>query len=636
MPFRTCGPAWAAMPLFALLAMAPTSAHAHQSQRSTFNYADSSDLGSTLNTLVAYGANVEEIATSPTGQWVIVAEGQLYASSGVPSGLRSRIQQFLNAGREVDAVILGPNGSWAVAAEDLWARSNNLPNRSEIQTWYNNQRSAGRRVTEMTLTPQGGYVLIAGTRYKYKKAGNGLSEAILDRNRSKRRITSVSVGADGRWLVVASQAVASRGLNGLTMDRLRSWQAAGTSIDHAVLGVGNNHILYSHETSVDTAQSALLDAIEYGLGNNSRSIWRRMQDLNVPGVTLAIVRNGRVEEARGYGQLDASDRDRWVTARSPFAVASMSKYITSLGLARVVEAGDLGWHDDAATLSGPRLTWWRLAKAAQGLDPLPNGMTMVRMMRHTGAITEGWGGYSPSGAPAKTTLQVLLEAPCSGVPCSRSGDLWHDPAEGLPTDNTWDYANAHYEVIRAAMEDARGQDFAAILDNEVFGPLGMTDSTFAQPLTGSYAARAALGHDANGAVVSARPVYDWLASGGLYTTPRDYAQAMIALMDVSATQQSGFLSAAQTDKLRRDPARFGTEPFWSAARMTHSAADAANGAFCHGGWLPDLARSHMYAAPSTGNGIVVITNGERGGTLTREIRTAFRNSLGTAAHPECN
>lgn len=617
-------------------ALGAADAQAHSQLRATGSFASRSLLQSTLNSLTNSGTDIDEMATSASGQWVIVAGGTLYSSSGAPSGLRSRIQQFINAGRTVDAVIMGPSGSWAVAAQDLWARSSNLPNLSAIQNWYNKQRSAGRRVTEMTLTPQGGFVLIAGTRYKMKNAGNGLAEAIRDRNRSRRRITSISVGADGRWLVLATQALASRGLNSTTMNRIRSWQRSGNSLDHVVLGVGNDHVLYSHQSNVASAQSATLDAIEYQLGTGGNtSVWQRMQDLNIPGLSIAIIRNGQLQEARGYGLLDAADRDRWVTARSPFAVASLAKYVTSLGLARVIDSGDLNWLDDASTLTGPRLSLWRFIQSQQGQSALPAGMTMARMMRHEAGMSDGWGGYDSRNATPKTTLQVLTDTPCSGVPCTLSGTVWHDPANGMPTVRTLQYANTHYEVIRAAMEDARADDFADIMADEVFGPLGMEDSSYVQPLPSDLHDRAALGHDINGVSQLSRPTYQWTASGGLYSTPRDYARAMLVLMDVANANATGYLSAAQTNVLRTDVTRYAGEAFRSAAQMTASPADGPNTAFCHGGWLPDLAFSHMYGSPATGDGIVVFTNAEGGNAIRAEIRNAFRGALPTVP-PSCN
>ncbi|CAN0592223.1 unnamed protein product [Laminaria digitata] len=69
--------------------------------------------------------------------------------------------------------------------------------------------------------------------------------------------------------------------------------------------------------------------------------------------------------------------------------------------------------------------------------------------------------------------------------------------------------------------------------------------------------------------------------------------------------------------------------------MTASPADGPNTAFCHGGWLPDLAFSHMYGSPATGDGIVIFTNAEGGNALRGEIRNAFRAALPTVP-PGCN
>src|SRR5690606_39856686 len=98
------------------------------------------------------------------------------------------------------------------------------------------------------------------------------------------------------------------------------------------------------------------------------------------------------------------------------------------------------------------------------------------------------------------------------------------------SDDLTRYSNGGYELIRAALEDgSQGREFSDLMQAWVLGPLGMTNSTFDQPLPGDFEDRAAAHHDANGKVIP-QSSYQWVAGGGLYTTSADYARAMLVLM----------------------------------------------------------------------------------------------------------
>lgn len=623
----------------------PLSAFAHGQTRATSNYANADVLTTTLNNLTNSHTNIDELAVSPTGQWVIVAGKARYYSGGVPQALRTKIAEYLDTGRKIDAVAMASNGSWVVAAEDWFYRSAGVPLGEELQTVVKTRQNAGRKIDEIVFTPAGGFIVLSEGYYYAKNSPTGLFAALRDTDASKRKPKRVSIGTDGRWVVVTEdQAFASGKLDATTYQRLQSWQKAARPLDHVVLGKNNDHIFYAHDHSVKP-KNTLLEAVEYGLvrpDGTTANIWQRIEETKAPGVTLAIIDNNRVAYARGYGLLESGKRDRWVSNSSPYAVASMSKFVTSIGLARAIKESSVTANTDVLTLANNfpngHLDIWRDDADNYYAGNLPTGITLGRLMRHEAGIisnqlNNGWGGYIPHNVKVPTSW-LLQGYGCNGNDCDMGEkQIWFDAALGIKSssaDNLPRYSNGGYELIRAAMEVTQGGEFSDLMQTSVLDPLGMTNSTFDQPLPGDFEDRAAAHHDANGKVIPYKS-YQWVAGGGLYTTPADYARAMLVIMDQQKTVQTNFLTQNNLNFLLTDPF-FQNGGYAGGIRISHNNMTPAtvDGRFAHGGNLPDQAWSRMVGSPNLKKGIVLVVNQTTPQTarLVCEIEKAFREAAG--------
>jgi len=110
---------------------------------------------------------------------------------------------------------------------------------------------------------------------------------------------------------------------------------------------------------------------------------RYLSDLSVPGAAVAIIENGRVILARGFGMADQTHRIP-VTAATLFNIGSTSKSISAWGAMRLVEEGKIGL-DDAVDR---KLTRWHLPLSSYS----NHGVTLRRLLSHTA-------GLSVSGYP---------------------------------------------------------------------------------------------------------------------------------------------------------------------------------------------------------------------------------------------
>ena len=103
----------------------------------------------------------------------------------------------------------------------------------------------------------------------------------------------------------------------------------------------------------------------------------RMAEWHVPGVSIAVVEDGRVAWAQGYGQTGDGGP---VTAETKFQAASISKPVAAMVALRLVELGTLSLDADVNT----QLKRWKVpASAAADGEPV----TLRRLLSHTAGLT---------------------------------------------------------------------------------------------------------------------------------------------------------------------------------------------------------------------------------------------------------
>src|SRR4051794_35775600 len=139
------------------------------------------------------------------------------------------------------------------------------------------------------------------------------------------------------------------------------------------------------------AQSARLDSLD-------AFIKAQMAQRAVHGLSLAIIKDGKVAVARAYGVVDDSTKAP-VTPSTLFQAGSISKAVAALGALHLVEKGTLSLDADVNT----KLTSW---KVPENKFTATEKVTLRRLLSHTGGLTvHGFPGYDVSG-PMPTLVQV--------------------------------------------------------------------------------------------------------------------------------------------------------------------------------------------------------------------------------------
>ena len=354
-----------------------------------------------------------------------------------------------------------------------------------------------------------------------------------------------------------------------------------------------------------TAPDARIAQVENGLrppvlieGDKTWTLADRMRHYHVEGVSIAVIRDSKIEWAKGYGLADVEAKQP-VTAATLFQAGSVSKPVAAMGALVLVEDGKLKLDADI----NKYLKGWKVpANAHTAKAPV----TLEGLLSHTAGLTvHGFPGYA-AGAAVPTIEQVLDgAAPANTAPVRV--DL--DPG------SRWRYSGGGYTIAQLAMTDVTGQAFPALMQRLVLAPLGMKESTYDQPLPAARVAEAAAGYRADGkAVEGKRHVYPEMAAAGLWATPSDLARFAIGLQKMLADGK-GPLTKAYAENMvtprQNDYALgLGIETKGRASYFEHGGSD--EGFQCQ-----------LVASSNRGYDAVVMTNSDAGHLIMPEILRAI-------------
>jgi CubicO group peptidase (beta-lactamase class C family) len=342
-------------------------------------------------------------------------------------------------------------------------------------------------------------------------------------------------------------------------------------------------------------ESGLLGPVQIdGTPAETHTLADRMAEMHVPGVSIAVMHHGRIEWAKGYGV--ASIGGAAVTPETHFQAGSISKPVAALAALHLVEQGKLSL--DADVNDG--LKSWKLPPG-EGNNAKP--VTLRELLTHTGGISvHGFPGYA-AGEDVPTLVQVLNgEKPANTKPIR---------IEALPGEK-WNYSGGGYTIMQKMMIDASGEDFPTLLEHSVLLPVGMTHSSYHQPLPDQFKPEAATPYDRNGAPVKGGAhTYPEMAAAGLWTTPSDIL-LFAAEVRTSLAGMSNHVISAKMARAMLTPGL----GHWGLGLEIGGSPDDQH--FGHGG---DNAGFHgQFAAyEKEGEGAAVMTNGDQGPTLAAEI-----------------
>jgi CubicO group peptidase (beta-lactamase class C family) len=327
-----------------------------------------------------------------------------------------------------------------------------------------------------------------------------------------------------------------------------------------------------------------------------------MAAMHVPGVSVAMIHGGKIEWARGFGVKSIGGAP--VTPDTLFQAASISKPVAALAVLRFVESGKINLDTDV----NQYLKSWQVPGNAFTETAK---VTVRELLTHSAGLTvHGFAGYA-SGEPLPTLHQVL-----NGEKPANSDAIRVDVKPGT----IWRYSGGGYVVLQQLLQDLSGQPFPRLMRDTVLGPIGMTHSTYQQPLAQDRMPEIALPYRGDGKPVEGGPhSYPEMAPAGLWTTPSDLARYALEVQGSLAGTSNVVLSKATIQQMLTPGLNdWGLGPELGG-RTGHRY-------FTHGG--ANEGYRCQLVAYNEGDGVVIMTNGDGGGQLAMEIVRSVAHEYG--------
>jgi CubicO group peptidase (beta-lactamase class C family)/predicted transcriptional regulator YdeE len=312
-----------------------------------------------------------------------------------------------------------------------------------------------------------------------------------------------------------------------------------------------------------------------------------MKAFNVAGLSLAVIENYKIVDVKAYGVI-APGSTTPVTPKTLFQAGSISKPVAATGALSLVESGKLSLDEDV----NKKLTTW---KVPENEFTQTEKVTLRRLMSHTAGLTvHGFPGYNVHD-PLPTLVQIF-----NGEKPANTDPIHVDIVPGTKER----YSGGGVTIEQQLMMDVTGKPFPALMRELVLDKVGMTDSSYEQPLPPQRAAITAGGGYADGKPVLGKwHIYPEMAAAGLWTTPTDLAKFAIEIALSKQGKSNRILSQKTTQEM--------LTPVMDEAGLGFFLEKDHPGQFGHNG-ADEGFQALLTMNADTGNGVAMMADSDNG------------------------
>ena len=202
-----------------------------------------------------------------------------------------------------------------------------------------------------------------------------------------------------------------------------------------------------------------------GMETYDRLIPELMEKWEIPGGAIAVVKDGRLVLAKGYGLADV-ENEELVQPDSLFRIASISKPVTAVAILKLMENGLLDLDERAFDILDHLE-----APGGEVLDPRVEEVTVRQLLHHSG----GWdrdASFDPMWSPRRIAAETGTERPmvCEDVVRYMLGQpLDFDPG------TKYAYSNFGYCILGRIVEKKSGKTYEEYVREAVLAPPGITE-----------------------------------------------------------------------------------------------------------------------------------------------------------------
>jgi len=337
-----------------------------------------------------------------------------------------------------------------------------------------------------------------------------------------------------------------------------------------------------------------------------RRIPQLMEDYEIPGLSAALIREGKTVWKQAYGYADLST-GREFTVDTYCRMESISKSVTAWGVMKLIEEGRI----DADAPVQRYLGTWKIPETRYAEEEV----TVRGLLSGSAGMPLGSIGvrYNPGSEEIPGLREVL----------TRESLLFREPGSGFF------YSNTGFNILELLIEEVTGRDFAEYMEREILEPLDMNRASF--EWSKDFDPPVANGYGSRGEPIPVY-VYPYKAAGDLFATIDDVARFAAAGMPDYGISHRGVLSPESIETMHSPVSemsgyyRFVFDGYGLGHFVEHVPRADFNGetgktgknrntgetlrVVSHGGqgngWMTDF-----HAVPETGDGIVILSNSQR-------------------------
>ena len=349
----------------------------------------------------------------------------------------------------------------------------------------------------------------------------------------------------------------------------------------------------------------------------------------VPGVAVAVVKDGELVFAGGWGEREVGKPGK-VDADTLFSIASITKAFTSASLSILADEGRLDMDDRVID----HLPWFRMDDAY-----VTREMRIRDLLVHRSGLGLGAGDllfWPPTDYDTREVVERLANVPIEGGFRDR-----------------YAYDNVLYAVAQLVIEEVSDQPYADFVRTRLFGPVGMASTRIDSNALRPSDTNVAMGHARPGFTGDPEPVpaMSWsnnTAAGGIYSSVNDMAKWMRVQLDGGLLEGEGedakrLFSAKRHEAMWtlvtpipiREPAvpeLAATKPNFAGYGEAWSLSDYRGRRLVwHTGGWPGMV-SRLTLVPELDLGVVVLTNQEAGAAfnaITMHVLDAYMDAPAT-------
>jgi CubicO group peptidase (beta-lactamase class C family) len=308
----------------------------------------------------------------------------------------------------------------------------------------------------------------------------------------------------------------------------------------------------------------------------------------VGNFAMAIVNDGTVEYEKFYSAGKPVDRN------TIFQVSSLSKWISAVGIMKLVEDGKL---DLDAPVSN-YLTRWQLPPSE-----FNNEVTVRRLLSHTAGLTDGLGysGFETS-AQVQSIEESLTKA--SDADAGISGEV----RVGVKPGSEFNYSGGGYTLLQLLVEEVSGQSFASYMKETLFAPLNMVHSSYSWEDLSAFKLTEFYNRDGSKA---GHYRYTSLAATSLYTSLSDLELFFQAHLEGENKEPIGrHIVKPETIKKMREPhgQSMGVD-IWGLGTVLYATTVGNDFIIGHDGKSTPPINTAVRLNPETGDGIIILETG---------------------------